>query len=273
MESTIIAFDSVQYGYPESPRPVFDNLSITLPDGVTSLIGQNGTGKSTFLLLAAGRILPTQGTVYLCGEDTKAIPDEDSRNRLASFVYQNMEFETEEPLGDLLRFVYENGFHANRDEGLIRELIEVFELSTVLTKKTQGMSKGELQRAIMAFSILYGSKTIMMDEPIFALEPRQKEKSLDFLKSYAQSTHTPVFYSIHEFELSRKYSDNVLFFYKNVTLKFGKTEDIFTRENLEEVYEVPYGLLHSNESQEREKLMMFSKFIQERNNEEEKKEP
>jgi len=163
MESTIIAFDSVQYGYPESPRPVFDNLSITLPDGVTSLIGQNGTGKSTFLLLAAGRILPTQGTVYLCGEYTKAIPDEDSRNRLASFVYQNMEFETEEPLGDLLRFVYENGFHANRDEGLIRELIEVFELSTVLTKKTQGMSKGELQRAIMAFSILYGSKTIMMD--------------------------------------------------------------------------------------------------------------
>ncbi len=253
-----VVFEKVSYTYPEADTSVFNAFSMSVPAGVTSLIGQNGTGKSTFLLLAAGRLIPQAGRILLCGEDTKNIGDESEKNRFASFVYQNMEFETEEPLGKLLEFVYENGFHEKKDQGFLSALIEAFELKSILAKKTQEMSKGELQRAIMGFSLLYGSRTIMMDEPVFALENRQKERSLEFIINFSRQTRTPVLYSLHELDLSRTYSDNILFFYKNGTHLLGRTEDLFKREKLEAVYEVPYGLLHSNESLVRERLLAIA---------------
>ncbi|HUZ18910.1 MAG TPA: ATP-binding cassette domain-containing protein, partial [Spirochaetia bacterium] len=152
-----VTLSDVSYTYPEEDLPVFMSLSIELPKGMVALVGQNGTGKSTTLLLAGGRILPDIGSVSVLGKDTREFSDEDEKNRYVSFVYQNMEFETDEKIGDLMGYVYEHGFHENRDPSLITTLVGAFELSESLNKSTQTVSKGELQRAIMAFSLLYGS--------------------------------------------------------------------------------------------------------------------
>ena len=48
----------------------------------------------------------------------------------------------------------------------------------------------------MAFSLLYGSRILMMDEPIFALEERQKSRIMEFLVDLS------LFYSVHELEIS-----------------------------------------------------------------------
>jgi iron complex transport system ATP-binding protein len=176
-----IIFNNITFTYPESTGPVFDRFSISLPEGVISLVGQNGTGKSTFLLLAGAVLLPRKGRVVILGTDSRKLRDERERHRYVSFIYQNMEFETEEPIRDLLSFVYHNGFGDEKDESIIDTLIDVFELSSVLNKKTQEVSKGELQRTILAFSLLYGSKIIMMDEPIFAMEQYQKIRTMDYI--------------------------------------------------------------------------------------------
>ena len=94
-----IIFQDVSFSYDEAQ--VFSGLTLEVPPGVTSLTGPNGAGKTTFLLLAGGRLLPETGKVLLAGEDTAAL-DDPEKNRLCSLVYQNMEFEAEEPLGDLL---------------------------------------------------------------------------------------------------------------------------------------------------------------------------
>ena len=194
---------------------VFKDLSLELPTGIISLIGQNGTGKSTFLLLASGAAVPDEGTVTIDGIDTRELQNESERQRHTSFIFQNMEFETEETIGDLLPFVYANGFHAEKTQGFTDELVRVFELEGCLTKRTQEVSKGELQRTIIAFSLLYGSRTLLMDEPIFALEPYQKERAMDFLTNYARVNDVSIYYSVHELDLSQKYSDYLIVFYKD----------------------------------------------------------
>ena len=152
---TEIRLENVSFYYPETEQLVFNDLSIDLPRGIATLVGQNGTGKSTLLLLAAGILLPVEGTVFIRGIDTRNLREEQERQRHVSFVYQNMEFETEESIGNLLEYVHENGFHETKDPDLISELVEVCELEKVLGKKTQEVSKGELQRTIIAFSLLY----------------------------------------------------------------------------------------------------------------------
>jgi len=249
-----IRLEKVSFYYPETEQLVFNELSIDLPAGITTLVGQNGTGKSTLLLLAAGVLLPVEGTVHLRGIDTRNLREEQERQRHVSFVYQNMEFETEQSIGDLLQYVHENGFHETKDPELVTELVELCELRKVLGKKTQEVSKGELQRTIVAFSLLYGSKIIMMDEPIFALEEYQKHRLMKYLVEYARSRDLSLFYSVHELDISEKYSDYLLLFHKNGRIQLGKTDVLYKRKNIEEAYEVPYIMLKRKEAIYREAL-------------------
>ena len=254
----IIELKGVSFQYPDSQRPVFTDISLDLPPGVTALIGQNGTGKSTMLLLAGGRLFPDAGSVTILGRNSGSFQDEEERNRYVSFIYQNMEFETEDSIGALMEFIYQNGFHDTKRDGFIAEIVEVFELEESKDKKLQDLSKGAMQRAILSFSLLYGSEIIMMDEPIFALEDYQKRRAMNYMCTFAREQNVHLFYSIHETELSEKYSDNAFLFYKNGLIKYGPTKEIMITHLLEDAYEIPRAMLHQKEHLYRENLIRLS---------------
>lgn len=256
-----IRFEGVSFRYPESERPVFEELDLVLPAGSVSLMGQNGTGKSTLLLLAGGSLLPDRGRVLLHGVDTAELQDERERQRHVSLIVQNLEFETEEPIGALLEYVYRNGFHERRDDGFVARLVEVFELAPLQGKRTQQLSKGELQRTILAFSLLYGSKLLLMDEPVFALEDYQKRRAMDFITAYAREHALSILFSLHELDLSRRYADYILLFFRDGPPVLGPAEAIFSREMLEKAYEFPLALLKQKESLFRDTLRSWSERI------------
>ena len=181
-----ISFEDVSFSYPMVegdldengkqivPQPVFDHFTGVIPSGFTSLIGPNGAGKSTFMMLASGRLIPQSGCINLFGKNISVLEGE-QKNLLASVIYQNMEFESDDKVSNLLSYVYSHGaLKGNaksirgKQNDLLSETIEVFELENVLNHGLIEISKGEIQRVLLAFSILYGSASIFMDEPLFA---------------------------------------------------------------------------------------------------------
>lgn len=247
-----IRFEGVRYAWADEDdgtrTPVFEGLDLELPGGIVSLVGQNGTGKSTLLALAAGSIVPDAGRVLVRGVDTRELRDERTRQQRVSYVWQNMEFETEEPIGDLLETVHAGGFHPVKRPGFVAELVEAFELAPVLARRTQEVSKGELQRTILAFSLLYGSPLLVMDEPIFALEDRQKERALEYLCAYVRREKIGLYFSLHELDLSRRFSDHLLLFRRGAPPRLGPTAELFARETIEQAYEVPFDMLKRREA-------------------------
>ena len=248
-------------GKPILPSPVFDYFTASLPGGFTSLIGPNASGKSTFMLLAGGRVKPQQGKVLLFGKDIAAL-DEASRSRLASFIYQNMEFEQDDPVKSLLEQVQTAGATdaagtenaGNSAQPALSDVISVFELEKILDRKLNGISKGEMQRVLMAFAVLYGSKSVFMDEPMFAMEDAQKHKAMEYLRDYSTKNKIPIFIAMHELDLSRKYAENVLLFYPNRDIDFGTPDEVLTNEALEKAYGVPVALLRETEALNRKSL-------------------
>ena len=202
-----VVLEDVHYTWDEQGDPLFAGLDVEMPEGMVSLMGENGTGKSSFLLLAGGVLLPQKGRVLINGLNSASLRDETVRHEQVSFIYQNLEFESEEPIQDLLQFVHDNGFHQEKDPDLLDELVRVFELERILGKRTGEVSKGELQRTILAFSLLYGSPIVMMDEPVFAMEDGQKRRAFEFLVDYARRNQVSIYYSVHELELSQEYSE------------------------------------------------------------------
>ena len=253
--SKIISINNILFGYEEG-KDIFTNFSLNIPKGVTSFLGQNGTGKSTLMLLAAGRIIPEKGDIFLLDKNTKNITNEEELNSIASVIYQNMEFDTDETIGNLLDIVYKSGHHSKKsDKILINEIIEAMDLKSSLNKKTNSASKGEMQRVIIAFSLLFGSPIILMDEPVFAMENNKKDKVFSYIIKYAHEHNINIIYSIHDIDISKKFSDNVVLFFKNGETMIGPTQEILNKENLEQAYQVPMHLLYEREKLNSETLL------------------
>ncbi len=248
-----IAFQNVNFAFEDGPL-VAKNWSLNVPTGTISLLGRNGVGKSTFLLLAAARLFPQSGQVQWGDRSTRELTPEEIQ-RTASVVYQNMEFESEDPLATLLETVWSASQDQSRGPNWIRELVQIFELEDCLGRKIHVLSKGQMQRAIMVFSLLFGTPLVVMDEPVFALENRQKETALEYLQHFAHESQKTFLYSVHELELSQKYSEHVIFMSSHVPPRIGLTKELFTRENLEETYQTPLELLKKGEALFRDHLM------------------
>ena len=246
---------------PDEVTRVFSHVTADLPAGMMSVVGTNGIGKSTLLLLAGARLMPHEGRVTVLGQDTASFAEagndpslEENRNRLVSFVYQNMEFESQAPVGELMEIVYENGFHIENNDQLLIDIRRALELDAFLTLKTQQLAKGQLQRAIVAFSLLYGSRIIMMDEPVFALEEPQKDRTFGFLVEFSREYSVPIYYSAHNLDLTEKYSEYMLLFSHDGSFKIGPTETLFNRDLIEEAYQAPMDSLHKRDNLYREML-------------------
>ncbi len=246
---------------------VWQDLNLELPAGMVSILGENGIGKSTLLLLAAGRLFPQKGQVTLLSTDTKQFVDasvnpqsELERMRLASFVYQNMEFETELPFKDLLRQVYQNGFWPQRasnydHQKLVAGLPEAFDLQSSMEQRLQDMAKGQLQRAIVAMALCYGSQLVIMDEPVFALEEVHKNKVFEFVRAFAASSGTSIYYTAHDFDLCKNYADYTLLINKDKTINLGLSSKVCQRDLIEQAYQAPMDTLYRKESLYREMLV------------------
>ena len=257
-------------GKPIEPRAVFEHFTAQFPSGFISLVGPNGSGKSTFMLLASGRLVPTTGKVLMMGKDIAMMTGE-AKNMRASVIYQNMEFETEDKVRDLLTQVYRSGTLQGKASGilgnddLLKEVIEVFELEGVLDHTLTGISKGEIQRTLLAFSILYGSNSVFMDEPLFAMEYPQKEKALSYLRDYCKKTGTTIYISMHELDLTKRFAEKVLLFYPNRDMSFGTPDEVLTDEDLEKAYGLPVEMLKKGEEYTRRDLTDTAKSIADMN--------
>ena len=267
-----LKFEDVSFAYPPVegdvdedgkqivPPAIFDHFNAALPAGFVSLVGPNGSGKSTFMLLAAGRVLPQAGSVQIFGQDTRGVSPEE-REQYASYIYQNMELDTDEETAALLEYVYKNGNLRGSASGILdnkkdflAEVQEVFELTELLDKKFNALSKGQLQRALAAFALLYGSKSVFMDEPFFALEERQKESAVKYLKEFCVAKNATVYISMHELDLTKKYAQTVMLFYPNHDIDLGTVEEVLTDEALEKSYGVPVSMLKQSEELSREQI-------------------
>ena len=294
-EKKFLEFIDVDFTYPpveeydengevfvQESKPVFEHFTAELPEGFVSLVGPNASGKSTLMMLASGRLCPSSGMVKLFEIDTREFfpviritktedgekqeiaqprKTEEEKNILASVIYQNMEFETSEKVEELLKQVFENGEFQGKtpvefgSENIFEKVIEVFELKEILDRSISGISKGELQRTLLGFSVLYGSKSIFMDEPLFAMEYYQKEKALAFLVDYSKKMSVSIYISMHELELSKKFAPLVLLFYPDRNMDLGTPEEVLTDEALEKAYGVPASQLRNTERLTRSQMI------------------
>jgi iron complex transport system ATP-binding protein len=91
------------------------------------------------------------------------------------------------------------------------------------------------------------------------MEEYQKYKTMKFMTEFVKKENISIYYSMHELDISQKYSDYTLLFHKHGSPLYGPTQEVLTRENLEKAYEIPMSFLRQKETIQRDILKRTSR--------------
>jgi ABC-2 type transport system ATP-binding protein len=172
------------------PVIALNDVSTTLPPGVTGLLGPNGAGKSTFLKLSAGQLAPSQGEVRLLGRPAWGSPEVFHRVGLCPEPdafwegLTGMQF-----LTGLLRLT---GYDDAECESRALQALETVALVEAKDRKIGGYSKGMRQRVKLAQAIAHEPDVLLLDEPVSGLDPVNRRRVIDLIKRLGREGKTVV---------------------------------------------------------------------------------
>lgn len=210
----IIKADQVHYSYQTKYQTIDAVRGITYSfetGKMYALIGESGSGKSTFLSLLAGLDLPTKGNVYVEGEDMAELNRDVYRREKASVVYQSFNLFPLLTAQENVMFPMElKGMKKPEAAKYAAELIDRVGLrKQVLNQFPQMMSGGEQQRVAIARAMAAGGQIILADEPTGNLDSENQQHVVQLLKEAAHSLEYAVIVITHNPEVAAE-ADYVL---------------------------------------------------------------
>ena len=174
-----LSFHKVQFSY--NNQSIFRNLSLDIKSNqFISIIGINGSGKSTFLKLAMGLLRSNSGEIQLFGNNPSHFSN---KNKIGSTL-QDIDFPPGIQVIEVLKFVSKQYQRPND----IEKLIEDFELSTFTNKFCSSLSGGMRRRLALACAFLGNPQVIFLDEPATGLDSSSRKKLLQNLRTYKEET-------------------------------------------------------------------------------------
>ena len=177
-------FEHVSFKYPTSNGNVLENISLSIEPGeVVALVGENGSGKTTFVKLLCRLYDPNQGTITLDGIDLRRFETMALRNEISvifqDYVKYHLTVRENIWLGNIVlpsehKRIEEAALHAGADT-LITRLPKGYE--TTLGKwfeDGEELSIGEWQKIALARAFLRDAQLIVLDEPTSALDAKSE---------------------------------------------------------------------------------------------------
>ena len=214
-------------------------------------VGPNGAGKSTLLRLISGELAPTTGWIRFFGESIREYsPQELARKR--AYLQQKREVNFPFRVSEIVllgRHPHLNGAKESpTDIAIAQEAMKQVQAETFAERLYPTLSGGEASRVDLARILAQEPRLFLLDEPTNHLDPRYQVQILRLCSSIAQAGRT-VIAAIHDLNLASMYADRVLMLRDGNPVAVGTPEFIFTPQQLEAVYDVPFEVMQLSSGQ------------------------
>ena len=207
----MISIQSVSHSYPDSPAISFEDLHIGRGEKWL-LLGESGSGKTTFLHILTGILMPTQGKVMIDDVDLYQL----SSKELDRFRGRNIGLVFQQPHLIKSLTVQENLLIAQSFAGIPKDkkrINEVLSELGILQKKNNypyELSQGQLQRASIARAVLNKPALIVADEPTSSLDNKNAQIVIDLLIGLSESVHATLVVSTHDDRIKQAFSNEYM---------------------------------------------------------------
>ena len=210
---------------------------------VVSLIGPNGTGKTT-LLKAIAHLIKYEGDIGVIGE-TGYKNFRDSFTYVPQMSVNNINLTVFEIvlLGRVRDLTWKiEKIHLNA----VAEILDELNLSHLSYSKFSSLSGGQKQMVIMAQAMVSKPKILLLDEPTSALDLKHQLQIMETAKKYTKKTGSITVIVLHDIALAARYSDEILLLHEGYSIQQGIPEDVLKEELLEEIYGVELDISKSS---------------------------
>jgi ABC-2 type transport system ATP-binding protein len=177
-----------------------NDVSVTVPPGITGLLGPNGAGKSTFMKLITGQLKPSKGEITVLGEPIWKNPR--LYERIGFCPEQDAFYERMTGREWVTALVRLNGVSEQAASEMAARAIEGVELTEAADKKIGAYSKGMRQRIKMAQALAHDPELLILDEPLSGMDPIARRKAIRMIKDWGRAGKSVIVSShiLHEIE-------------------------------------------------------------------------
>lgn len=214
-----VELDEVWFRYEKEGTDIIKGLSLKIKFGeFFSILGGNGTGKSTTLSIISGINKPYRGIVKVGGSELSRVNDMYLYNGLLGVLPQNPQsiFVKKTLKEDLYEMISDKKISSKEKDNKVNQISILCKLTNMLEKHPYDLSGGEQQRAALAKVLLLEPKILLLDEPTKGLDAEFKIEFADILYSLIRKNVAIVMVS-HDIEFCALYSHRcALFFDGNI---------------------------------------------------------
>ncbi|MCR8743803.1 ABC transporter ATP-binding protein [Romboutsia lituseburensis] len=229
----VIELKDVWFQYSKNLEPVLRNVSFKVYKGdIYSILGGNGTGKTTTLSIISKQRKAQRGQIFIKGKEikkynNKSLYEENlailPQNPQSLFVQENLKSDLEEVL--ILKNKSKEQIYEE-----VNRISELLEICHLLNQHPYDLSGGELQRAGLAKIMLSNPQIILLDEPTKGLDNQSKEDISKVLLKLKSMNVTIILVS-HDIEFSARYSDRCAMFFDGMIVSEGTPRQFFLGNN------------------------------------------
>ena len=206
-----------------------DCLNLDLPKGkIVGLLGPNGSGKTTFIKLAAGLLTPKSGSLTICGEAVGT-----GTKSLVSYLPDRPYFSKGRKIRELLDYFQD--FYADFDRSRAEEMLSALNINQ--DTRIKALSKGNQEKVQLVLVMSRRAKLYLLDEPIGGVDPAARDYILNTIISNYDPEAT-VLISTHLIADVERVLDEFIFLYNGKVIRSGSAEDVReeTGKSLDELF-------------------------------------
>lgn len=229
-----VEFKNVSFTYNKTIKgatKALDDISLTIGEGITGLIGHTGCGKSTLVQMINGLLRPDEGQVLIDGVDIWADPKKIGEVRFkAGLVMQYPEYQLfADTVHDDIAFGPKNmGLSGDELEERIKHAAYFSGLDeSLLDKSPFELSGGQKRRAALAGVVAMQPEVLILDEPAAGLDPAGRRDILGGIKRFSRESGNTVLIVSHSMEDMAMYCDDIIVMTDARILMHKKCAEVF----------------------------------------------
>lgn len=230
----LILIDNIDFTYPSGTKALRNiNLKIDNKE-LIGIMGKNGAGKTTLIRTLNGLIRPTNGAIYLYGENiaSKSIA---TLSKKVGVIFQNpMHQLFSNSVKDEIEFSLKS-FEFTKEEiqNKTNEILKEFNLEKYRNRSPLNLSGGEAKKLALASIICRDPDIIVFDEPTLGQDGREIEFLINLIKNERKKGKTIIIVT-HNIEFANEYIPRTILMADGLILADGPTEKVLGNQTLVE---------------------------------------
>lgn len=233
-------------------KPLLQPIEHTFQQGkVYGLIGHNGSGKSTLIKLLAQQQPVSQGEIHFDQRSLSAWGNREFARQVA-YLPQHLpsaENLTGRELVAFGRYPWHGllGRHNQKDKDAIDRAITLTHTEAFVDRLVDTLSGGERQRVWLAMLLAQGSRFLLLDEPLAALDIAHQMEVLALIRKLCDELGLGVIIVLHDINMASRYCDELMALHSGRLLAHGTPSDMMSNSTLEAIYGLPMQVMqHPN---------------------------